>query len=98
MSKTIAQYSEIPKVPHFAIFTTRGIYVPGDERSRTNPGHGYPAYTEHALGYEAFDDRAEWEAAVARMKERNQPFSAAYVSPAVVKVNVAVGVDTAERL
>lgn len=23
------------------------VYHEGDERSRTNPGHGYPAYTEN---------------------------------------------------
>jgi len=28
------------------IFKTRNIHYEGDERSRTNPGHGYPAHDE----------------------------------------------------
>ena len=46
--------SEIPNYKHFALieFDQYSIYhaaTEGDERSRTNPGHGYPAepgYTE----------------------------------------------------
>lgn len=93
MAKHVSQYSDIPNGPHFVIFTTRGVYVPGDERSRTNPGHGYPASTENVLGYEAFEDRSDWEARIAYLTERNQLFSAAHVSPASVKQSVAVDVD-----
>ena len=41
---------------HYAIivFNTRSIYHEGDERSRTNPGHGYPAYTEKVKEFEYF--------------------------------------------
>lgn len=37
---------------HFSIlvYKTSSTYVPGDERSRTNPGHGYPG------GYETTND------------------------------------------
>lgn len=37
--------NDVPNTPHFAviIFNTRTVHIPGDERSRTNPGHGYPA-------------------------------------------------------
>ena len=31
----------------FAVIITKTIYHEGDERSRTNPGHGYPAYSEN---------------------------------------------------
>lgn len=27
----------------------------GDERSRTHPGHGYPAYTEYVETFQSFD-------------------------------------------
>jgi len=30
----------------FVFFEKTSIHHEGDERSRTNPGHGYPAYTE----------------------------------------------------
>lgn len=40
--------SEVPKDFHYAIiiFDSTSVYIPGDERSRTNPGHGYPGGTE----------------------------------------------------
>jgi len=39
---------DIPEVPHYAIllFSSESVYFPGDERSRTCPGHGYPEHTE----------------------------------------------------
>ncbi len=60
--------AKAPKAPHFAIilFKTDSVYIEGDERSRTNPGHGYPGGTEtfSTNEYYAFDRREEWEAAV----------------------------------
>lgn len=29
----------------WAILRNKNIYVPGDERSKTHPGHGYPLLT-----------------------------------------------------
>ena len=46
--------SDIPKEDHFAIIDSNSVYIPGDERSRTNPGHGYPASTEYFIIYRAF--------------------------------------------
>jgi hypothetical protein len=38
------------------VFETTSIHHEGDERSRTCPGHGYPAYTEeiHTIKYIPF--------------------------------------------
>jgi len=33
----------------FAVTISKSYTVPGDKRSRTNPGHGYP---EHSVDYE----------------------------------------------
>jgi len=46
--------SDVPEGPHFTviIYDTTSVYVPGDERSRTNPGHGYP---EHTDTYDTFE-------------------------------------------
>ena len=48
--------NDVPSEPHFAvlIYGKRSVWVPGDERSRTNPGHGYPEHTDH------FDDIEHW--------------------------------------
>lgn len=45
---------DITKDEHYAIITTGTIWIPGDERSRTNPGHGYPDHTETTIQYDAF--------------------------------------------
>lgn len=78
--------SEIPAGAHYAILTQGSTYVPGDERSRTNPGHGYPGGTEYHLIYRAFQeaDRAEWEAAIAQLLACRDSFRAFYVKSAIV--------------
>lgn len=46
--KLVKSKEDVPAIPHYAVivYKTRSIYHEGDERSRTNPGHGYPAHTE----------------------------------------------------
>lgn len=52
----------------YFVVTKESIYIPGepgDERSRTNPGHGYPAtpgYTKMVDKVITFDNRAPLEA------------------------------------
>lgn len=41
--------SKIPNKKHWAIFRSTSVSIPGDERSRTSPGHGYPASIEYIL-------------------------------------------------
>ena len=53
--------SDIPKVDHFAIIEFTSITIPGDEHSRTNPGHGYPESTKNVSIYRAYVNKEEWE-------------------------------------
>lgn len=39
----------------YLLITSKTIYIPGDERSRTNPGHGYPESTETCPVLKWFD-------------------------------------------
>src|SRR3989304_8144426 len=65
----ISDSKKFPKDEHYAmiIFKTKSIHHEGDERSRTNPGHGYPAHTEEVSNHEyhAFEKteagKLEWE-------------------------------------
>ena len=61
----ITQPDKLPKTIHFAalVFKTHCIHHEGDERSRTNPGHGYPEYTEtiNAVEYIPFSSQEEME-------------------------------------
>lgn len=85
--------SNIPSVPHYAIITFSSVTIPGDERSRTNPGHGYPEHTEETINYQAFLEKEKWETEVIRLtnsKYSSGNFRALKVTPATIttKVNV----------
>lgn len=51
MKKFCDKPSDIPDGHHYAIIEFRKIHVPGDERSRTNPGHGCPAHDEKVTSH-----------------------------------------------
>lgn len=89
----MTELSNIPNEPHWAIISTTSVTIPGDERSRTNPGHGYPQRTETYITYQAFTSEAEWEHQVERLtlQKYGQPFRAIKVEVADVKVRVSVG-------
>jgi hypothetical protein len=94
----VSTQDKVPKGPHWAILTFETMHIEGDERSRTNPGHGYPAHTKEYVAYQAFTDETEWKNAVARLATpkfgRPDPFVAMHVVPATVTTSVNVAVTT----
>ncbi len=86
--------NDIPKEPHFAIITFVSVDIPGDERSRTNPGHGYPATTEYYTQYFAFPSNCRdiWELQIREMTARKLPFVPIVATPAVVQTSITVTV------
>lgn len=85
--------SDIPKEPHYAILEQRSISIPGDERSRTNPGHGYPASTEQVWDYIVFNHREEWEDEIRKRKGSafgSQDFVAISATPASIRTTFSV--------
>lgn len=87
----MAKLSDVPNHGHWAIIQTTSVNIPGDERSRTNPGHGYPASTETFITYRAFNSEAEWANEIERLTlERSEPFRAIRVEVAKIAVRVAV--------
>ncbi len=82
--------SEVPTVMHFAIIVFSSVHIPGDERSRTNPGHGYPAHDEPTLSYEAFMDEYAWIEAIEKHTKNNTKFRAMKVHPVAVTTEVRV--------
>jgi hypothetical protein len=92
----VSQLSDIPKVPHFALISADSVHVPGDERSRTNPGHGYPAHNVPTINYRWFLVREDWEAAIAKehaLVFSKKDFIAVAVTPATVTSTIQVKVD-----
>ena len=41
-------------------------HIPGDERSRTHPGHGYGEHTITTTRITEYKDKGEWERAIER--------------------------------
>ena len=92
--------TDIPTGPHYAILNSNSQYIPGDERSRTHPGHGYPAYTEYYMDYISFTDYNEWVEEVNRLtkqsKSQTPTFVAVQVTPAVVETTVKVTITPSQ--
>lgn len=88
--------ADIPSTPHYAILTARSIEIPGDERSRTHPGHGYPASTEQVWDYVVYGGKEQWEEAVDRQHARSlrqsgaANYKAMYVTPATITTTTKV--------
>lgn len=96
MSKTVIyvhSVEDMPKQDHWAIIDYSSIYVPGDEQSRTNPGHGYPGGTERIVLYLAYLNHAEWEADVKKRTIDRNIFTAMYVNLAKITKKVVVEVN-----
>lgn len=70
--KYVSRLEDIPQTECWVIVKSQSVHIPGDERSRTNPGHGYPASTEHyVVVYEVFTDEEAFKADLARsLKDR----------------------------
>jgi hypothetical protein len=62
---TITDVGNLPAGEHWVILTNRTEAIPGDERSRTNPGHGYPASTLRYIEYEVFLIEADFRKTLA---------------------------------
>lgn len=68
--KIARRASDVPAYPHWAIIEFGLIFIPGDERSRTNPGHGYPATQEDTASYTVFTDYMEFEDRLTVLSQR----------------------------
>jgi len=85
----------MPNEPHFAIITYDSVYHQGDERSRTNPGHGYPAYSEEVVKYQAFslNEVDDWKEMIRDYTARSITFNAMKVIPAKVTTEINVDIE-----
>ena len=83
-------YSKIPTENHWAIITTSSYFVPGDERSRTNPGHGYPEHSIEQIEYESFTDVEKFKQQIVYLQSKGRAFRAMEVNPCKIEVSVSV--------
>lgn len=61
---------DIPDSEFYAILKPKSTLIPGDERSRTNPGHGYPERTEQSWDIEVFLDEEDWKKEIIRLSNQ----------------------------
>ena len=56
---------ELKKNPEvLLLLTDLRVHIPGDERSRTNPGHGYPAHDVSYMSVEVNDSERSLEESI----------------------------------
>lgn len=79
---------DMPNRPHYAVILYSKIHIPGDERSRTNPGHGYPGGYEPQISYLAFENKDILENWLIANKDKS--FSVLEVKPLIVSYNATV--------
>lgn len=95
--KYISNKQECRTGPHFAALVFSTIHIPGDERSRTNPGHGYPAENKPVVEYITFDSRDEMERWVNDQERKAAQYSrkdyqVIEVKPLAVEVKSSVSI------
>lgn len=85
--------TEAPSTPFtYAVIIEKNIHHEGDERSRTHPGHGYPAYTETVKEFKEFKDEAEFRAWIERQESRSygrESYKAIAFKPVEIKTKVS---------
>ncbi len=87
--------TDIPPESHWAILDFSSISIPGDERSRTNPGHGYPAHSKTTICYTAYLSKESWEAEIQKRMTADRRFQrddwkAIVVQVPVIRTKVSV--------
>jgi len=66
MSKYVSKLEDIPNSECWVIVKGTSVTIPGDERSRTAPGHGYPEHTDHYVQvYEVFNNEEAFKGELA---------------------------------
>lgn len=78
----------------YAAFTQESYHIEGDERSRTNPGHGYPAHTIQYTKVTQFDDEESMMRFVEEQESRHSKikYKIVYCTEMEVKKTVKVEV------
>lgn len=69
--KYVTSKQDVPDAPHYAVLKFSSIFIPGDERSRTCPGHGYPESSQAVVEYIAFTTMQELETWVVEHEKDN---------------------------
>lgn len=86
----ISRKEDLTNRHKWGILTFGSIHTPGDERSRTHPGHGYPESWDSVSKFDAFDTEVEWKEEITRLTERREAFKAFTIGHVSVSTTVSV--------
>lgn len=53
----VSKIEKFPKEKHYAAIEFDSVWIEGDERSRTHPGHGYPGHYKDIVSYIHLGDK-----------------------------------------
>lgn len=73
----------------YGVIYNVSIYHEGDERSRTHPGHGYPAHTENVETFKSFENEDLLKDWIRRNKDKTYKV----IKYEEVKVTLRLDVD-----
>ena len=95
--KYVSRVEDVPTVEHYALIKTNSVHIPGDERSRTHLGHGYPAETKYFVSYEAYFTEEKLLQAIRQIEESkfssNEPFRAIKITPMKISKTLTISID-----
>jgi hypothetical protein len=93
--KFISDPKDIPDIEHWAIIVGDSVHIPGDERSRTNPGHGYPAEDRKFISYQLYLTEEKLLAAIRELESKTycnkMNYKVVKVTPLKVNIKVDIG-------
>lgn len=94
--KFASQVTDVPDTEHWVIIKTDGVHIPGDERSRTNPGHGYPERIQKYLSYWVYFTEEKLLEAIKELEEprfgNRETYKVLRVTPVKVKTELKISV------
>ena len=86
---------KIPEIEHYAIVKTGTIHIPGDERSKQHPGHGYPAEIRHYIDYEVYLTKEKLLLAIKEIQSDKYlkiDFKVLHVKPMTINTSITVDI------
>ena len=92
----VTEKSRLPTEPHWVILKFSSVSIPGDERSRTHPGHGYSGHTVPNVKYDAYLTEEKFLAAIQELEERKytgDSYVALKVEPLKITKTVSVSAE-----
>lgn len=92
--KWVQSANDLPNEQHFAVLKFGSIYIPGDERSRTKPGHGHPGRHTTNIEYMTFKNEQHLIAWLQNQSEQDrQKIRVLLVRPQAVAVEVKLNIQ-----